>query len=211
MATPFTDIHTHTLYCDELCIYSYMAGSGEPLPEVPYSTGIHPWKLAGAKPEWLEGSITPLTVAIGETGLDFAVGTPREEQEKWFRFHLSYAEKLNLPIIIHCVKAYNEVMRIVKEYNVTPIIHGFTGSEQLAAQLVKEGFYLSFGENLIRSAKTQAALRSLHSDRMFFETDTSAISIKEIYILASDITSIPLLLLKEEIYNNYSKIFTHDR
>ncbi len=211
METPFIDIHTHNALCEGLHIYSYMAGSGEPLPETPYSTGIHPWKLEGARQEWLTESITPQTIAIGETGLDYAISTAREEQEKWFRFQLEYAEKLGLPVIIHCVKAYNEIMQIVKGYNIRAIIHGFTGSAQLASQLIKSGFYLSFGENLTRSPKTQDALKSIDPGHMFFETDTCDISIKEIYIIASEITGIPLILLKEEVYNNYIKIFTHDR
>ena len=203
----FVDIHTHKADSENISIYSYMAGSGAPLPEVIYSTGIHPWKLDGAKTEWLDDSITSLTVAIGETGLDFAIETPHEKQEKWFRFQLSRAQELALPVIIHCVKAYNEVIAILKEYKTVSIIHGFTGSEELAEQLLKAGFYLSFGANLLYSPKTQAAIKSVPLDRLFLETDANPISIEDIYSAAAEYTGLSAGTLKEAIYDNYKRVF----
>lgn len=207
MEFPFIDIHTHRTGSDHVAIYSYRIGDGTPLPDVPHSAGVHPWDADTAARNALDGITGPGLVAIGETGLDFAARSRKENQTVWFEKQLELAQKLNLPIIIHCVKAYNTLIRYIDGYPQPVIIHGFTGSSQLASQLLSKGCYLSFGEGIFHSPKTIGALQATPLDRLFLETDTSDLSIEEIYLEAVSITSHNIETLKMSIYDNYQKIF----
>lgn len=217
MNAPLVDIHTHhPARPAVVSVYAYEALSGAPLPMVPYSTGIHPWvtytlEEENTPRETLLRSITPLTVAIGEIGLDYHIAREplsRRRQERWLCWQLEVAERRCLPVIIHCVKAYNPLLKILNDYPVRAIIHGFTGSAQLAGQLLSCGCYLSYGKNLDRSPKTREALGVTPPDRLFLETDTEeGLSLESLYDRAADLLQLPLETLREAIYDNYKRIF----
>lgn len=216
MYYPVIDIHTHHANSGDIRIYAYLAGGATPLPTEDYSTGIHPWDAGKAafstQVEALLESVTPRTVAIGEIGLDYAVagGHPdRAAQKGIFLAQLDVAKSLDLPVIIHCVRAYNELTTLLGGHPTPVIIHGFTGSPQLAAQLIRHGFYLSFGETLFGSSKTREALKTAPPDRIFLETDESAKSIADIYAEAAGLLEIQQLRLREWIYQNYKRVFQH--
>ena len=78
------------------------------------------------------------------------------------------AANRSLPVIIHCVRAYNDLIPILRHYpHVTPVIHGFTGSPELAERLLQAGGYLSFGHRTAASPKTRQALAAVPVDRGF--------------------------------------------
>lgn len=171
------------------------------------TAGIHPWD-ADRIPV---ASLLPLdeTVqAIGETGLDFVKGAPREAQHTAFRAQLGLARQHGLPVVIHCVRAFNEVMH---ELAVCPpptaIFHGFIGSPEQARQAVAAGYYLSFGERTFRSPKTVEAMRATPPSHLFLETDDSETPIEEIYDRAARLLGQPTEELIRNTLENYHILF----
>ena len=171
----------------------------------PQAVGIHPWM---AEKEAFDEAIFDNEVAIGEIGLDFACDINRDTQERVFRAQLAQAEKRNLPVILHCVRAFEPIMKILAEYRLRAVIfHGFIGSVQQAKRAIDAGHYLSFGPNAFRSPKTIAALQSTPENKLFAETDDSGEAIENVYSKIAQKRGISVEELKEIIENNYNKIF----
>ena len=171
----------------------------------PQAVGIHPWM---AEKEAFDEAIFDNAVAIGEIGLDFAYDVNRDTQERVFRAQLAQAEKRNLPVIMHCVRAFEPIMKILAEYRLRAVIfHGFIGSVQQAKRTIDAGYYLSFGPNAFRSPKTIVALQSTPDDRLFAETDDSGEAIENVYSRIAQTRGISVEKLREIIENNYNKIF----
>ena len=124
---------------------------------------------------------------------------------------MELAADRSLPVIIHCVRAYNDLIPILRHYpHVTPVIHGFTGSPELAERLLQAGGYLSFGQRTAASPKTRQALAAVPVDRVFFETDESPLPIAATYATAAAITGKTVAEWKETVYDNYRRLFkTH--
>ncbi len=147
-----------------------------------YSTGIHPWDIEAAEKEWIERLnklCTDTQIAlIGECGLDKNIETTLEKQTEFFLEHIKISESLQKPLIIHCVGCFNELMELKKKHNPSQkwIIHGFRGKPQLAEQLLKAGFDLSFGEKV-----NPESVRVTPVERLFVETDESQVPIENIY------------------------------
>ena len=161
-----------------------------------------------AEKEAFDEAIFDNTVAIGEIGLDFACDVNRDTQERVFRAQLAQAEKRNLPVILHCVRAFEPIMKILAEYRLRAVIfHGFIGSAQQAKRAIDAGHYLSFGPNAFRSPKTIAALQSTPENRLFTETDDSGEAIENVYLQIANARNISTEKLKEIINENYNKIF----
>ena len=213
MDYPYVDIHTHSDIKETgvVKIYSYLLENGGPLPDVPFSAGVHPWHAVGIDFNILNkfpaGNAN--LMAVGEIGLDYtAKNLNKERQTEWFRRQLSLAAKLNLSVIIHCVKAHNDLLHEVKLRPVKAVvIHGFTGSPELAKQMTDNGFYLSFGINSLRSIKTAEALKQSPPDKIFFETDDFGANIQEVYRQAAALMWIREEELKKAAYENYKTIF----
>ena len=119
-----------------------------PLPGRSYSAGIHPlfegdWEKALIQ---LVGiSIHPQIKAIGECGLDNRSKTPLPTQIEFLQRQAELAQEQSKPLIIHCVHCWNELIATCKPSKVHYIVHGFRGKPQLAQQLLRAGFSLSFG------------------------------------------------------------------
>ena len=117
--TPYIDIHTHRRSNDPYVIDAYAVGSDGSLPAGPYSAGIHPWEVQRITPDNtsryrqdLLDALTPRCIAVGEIGLDYAVtgdSVLRTAQRHWFEQQMELAADRSLPVIIHCVRAYNDL------------------------------------------------------------------------------------------------------
>ena len=86
-------------------------------------------------------------VAIGEIGLDYYYDdVPRDIQKHWFRRQLDLAAELQMPVVVHERDAHGDGMEIVREYadRVKGVFHCFSGSAEMAAELVKLGWFVSF-------------------------------------------------------------------
>jgi len=178
------------------------------------SAGIHPW-LAGSHTPADVGSLRAALAgalagaqAVGETGLDFACGADRASQELLFRAHAGLAELLRLPVVVHCVRAFEPVMKILGGYDLPAVIfHGFIGSVQQMRRAADAGYCLSFGMRSFRSPKTVAAMRAAPLDRLFLETDDDPVGIGEVYSAAADILGMDEERLAETILGNYGRVF----
>ena len=113
--------------------------------------------------------------AIGEIGLDYYYeDIPREIQQKAFRMQMALAKELDMPVIVHEREAHDDGMRIVKEFpKVTGVFHCYSGSAEMARQLVNMGWYIGFTgvltfKNARKAVETAA---SIPLDRIVIETD----------------------------------------
>ncbi|MBQ8881401.1 MAG: TatD family hydrolase [Oscillospiraceae bacterium] len=113
--------------------------------------------------------------AIGEIGLDYYYeDIPRDIQQKAFRMQMALAKEVDLPVIVHEREAHDDGMRIVKEFpGVTGVFHCYSGSAEMARQLVKMGWYIGFTgvltfKNARKAVETAA---SIPLDRIVIETD----------------------------------------
>ena len=113
--------------------------------------------------------------AIGEIGVDYYYETiPREIQLKAFRMQMELARELDLPVIIHERNAHDDGMRVVKEFkDVTGVFHCYSGSAEIARQLVNMGWYIGFtGVLTFKNArKAVETAESIPLDRIVLETD----------------------------------------
>lgn len=167
--------------------------------------GIHPWDAEHTlpMPNFAECDI------IGETGLDYVCGVNREAQEQLFRIHLAEAVRLNKPVVLHVVKAFEPAMRILGEYPLQGVVfHGFIGSKEQAVRTVNEGYYLSFGTRSLRSPKTCEAIVVTPLEQLFVETDDDGdVDIATIYKAIAKIKSIDPNTLAEQTTENYNRLF----
>lgn len=184
------DIHTHHPTEDRLS---------------PTMAGIHPWDAEG---QWELPNFAECDI-IGETGLDYACEVNHEAQERLFRAHLAEAVRLNKPVVLHVVKAFEPVMRILKEYTLEGVVfHGFIGSKEQAVRAVNEGYYLSFGTRSLRSPKTCEAIVATPLEQLFVETDDDGdVDIATIYKAIAKIKSIDPNTLAEQTAENYNRLF----
>lgn len=179
-----------------------------------HTIGAHPWwtetELSDTEIELLRSKLThKKCLALGEIGLDKLKGAPMEIQSKNFRKQLAVAEGLNLPVIIHCVKAFDELLSIKKEFPKIEnwCIHGFNKKVELAKQLLNAGFYFS----LPISSNFESLIHALPSEKVFFETDDSKeISIDEVYSKASRILSKSVNDLVKEHWGNTRSLFGYE-
>ncbi len=189
---PYINIHTHRKVENEISI------------EI---LGIHPYSAESGK-KLLREDITSDIEAIGEIGLDFSRPIVRLAQEALFEEQLSLAQELNLPVVIHSVRALDRTLEIVKKFALRAVIfHGFIGSYQQAKQATDRGYFLSFGHRCFASPKTLTALSQIPINQLFLETDEHDISIEEIYNQAAKYRAESIAEIKENIYKNYTKIF----
>lgn len=208
----YIDIHTHKISRgDIISLPSYSIGiDAAPPGSGLFSAGIHPWSVAKTYMEQaLDYLRTAPISAVGEIGLDYSIDNLDSElQVTVFKEQLYIAKTRNLPVILHCVKAYNDALAILKEYDLKAVIfHGYIGSPQQTKQITDKGYYISVGEVSLQSPKTISALRQCPLEKVFAETDTTETGIKDIYIRLAEILAVNEQELAGIIYKNYQKIF----
>ena len=118
----------------------------------------------------------PKVVAIGEIGLDYHYeDTPREVQQYWFRRQMELAVELNLPVVIHEREAHEDGLKIVREFahKIPGVFHCFSGSAEMAKEIVKLGWHVSFtGVVTFKNARRALeAMAAVPLDRLMIETD----------------------------------------
>lgn len=175
-----------------------------------FSIGIHPWDAD------LQLSITelekiiqhPNCLAIGECGLDKVIDIDFLLQKKIFISQLDLAVKFQKPVVIHCVKAFDELIEICLPYHskIPLMIHGFNKSLQLAKQLIDKGFYLSLNHAFFKKEEVNFILLPL--EKLFLETDNNdSLSIEKVYQEAEGCFHLKEDELKEKIYSNFTTLF----
>jgi TatD DNase family protein len=176
------------------------------------SIGLHPWFATLDKLALQMKYLTVLAKQdnvklIGECGLDKLKGEPLANQILVLEEQIKLAEQLQKPLILHCVKAFDELIALKQNLKVTVpmIIHGFNKNEVLGKQLIANGFLLSFGAAVLKENSGAAKLIS-SLDQFFLETDDSEVSIEEIYHAVAEINKITVDELKDVIFANWKKL-----
>ena len=179
-----------------------------------YSIGIHPWYISESRLaedlKIIEEKLqTSNCLAIGECGLDKKIEVSLELQRSVFEKQLALAEKYKKPVVIHCVAAFQEVIAIKKkmQISVPMIIHGFSKNSQIAEQLIKEGFYISFGKYLLKNPGLKTVFQNIPNDRFFLETDTIEENIEQVYDIAAKYKDITIRELQNIVSSNFENVF----
>lgn len=199
------NIHSHSQTGKSLEIVNYH--NQENLKH--FSYGIHPSDVLSEpiQPELWEQKNC---LCIGEIGLDKTIQIPINKQIEIFKNQLNYSEELKLPVIIHCVKSWNEIMQIRQELKVNQpwIYHGFRKSN-LAEQVIKSGTYISIGSAVLYDKKLQEIIPKIPLNKLFLETDDNkSIDIIDIYHQVAILKNVSLQELTEHIFSNFKRVFT---
>ncbi len=152
-------------------------------PNMYTAVGIHPSDtrfLSDMEGELLEIEKMLLdpdsrAVAIGEIGLDYHYpDTDREKQMRYFLAQMQMAQRLGMPVVIHDREAHGDIMEVIRKFpRVTGILHSFSGSTEMATELVSLGYYISFSGTLTftNAKKPREVAAALPHDRILIETD----------------------------------------
>lgn len=158
--------------------------------DCPFSLGIHPW---WANSQWqpqmaeLRSRLYGLAgeqrlVAIGECGLDKHKNENWQWQMPLLEAQLALAAELELPLILHCVKAHNELLALLARYKLprSGVIHGFYGSVEIAKRYIELGYRLGIGGLLLNNdaIKLHKVVAQLPIESFICETDSPAMAPK---------------------------------
>lgn len=189
----FFDFHTHSDHssADVAILNCYPSAflTDRPDSDKVVSVGLHPWHVASDFRAHMASLASvlqlPQVVAVGECGLDKLCDSDFALQNEAFDMQMRMAAVVGKPVIVHCVKAYDELFALMSRLQSLPpavVVHGFRGKPQLARQLVSHGCILSFGPKF--NADT---LLALASSPFLIETDDSGVDVREVYSLVADV------------------------
>lgn len=140
------------------------------------AVGFHPENLPPHEPEL--SALLPLledekTVAVGEIGLDYYWDIEKPLQKAWFEAQLVFANRAELPVIVHDREAHADTLALLQKYKPRGVVHCFSGSVETAKELLKLGLYLGVGGVVTfkNARKTVEVCEMLPSDRLLLETD----------------------------------------
>ena len=151
-------------------------------------------------------------IAIGECGLDYIKDINKDQQLHIFTSQLKFADKYKLPVIIHAVKATEDVIFLLKKFpKVRGEIHGFSGSEEQAKTLTSMGFCLGFGMQITnhQSTKVRKIAKNIPLEFMLIETDDHT-NPNDLNLVAQTIAELKQISLDEVIMqcdNNAINLF----
>jgi TatD DNase family protein len=214
---PFVNIHSHNAdVTDDICIYNCNDISEVELYFNRCSYGLHPWNVQSYQQidtfcHELELLLQKRNLlCVGECGLDITKGIDFELQLYAFSKQVELAQRFNVPIIIHCVRAYYEIISILKKQRCTkPVIfHKFSGNSQIYSMCLKYDAYISLGPELCKHKSKHSVDFDFRLDRLLFETDTNSdVNISDVYNCFSEIYNIEFKQLKQQVYTNFLRVF----
>ncbi len=213
----FINIHTHqqNIHNQQECwnLINVDKKFNESNPVFNYSLGIHPWHIDIQK---IQDDLSRLkmashksnVLAIGECGLDKICEVSYKLQQEVFKEQIIWANDIAKPLIIHCVRAYEDVLQMLKDNrNIMPVIfHGFNKNEMIAQKIIQSGYYISFGKDITK-IELEKTIVAIPLDKIFLETDDSNIPIENIYKELSKIRNIPQRQLILQIQKNLKTVF----
>ncbi len=210
----YINIHGHrqSNTIEELVIQNLMAKDFPPedIENGYYSVGFHPYNVGKVDKQETLNNVHlalehPRVLAVGEIGLDKSIEAPLEEQLGIFEKQVELAESAKLPVILHVVRSFNEMLGFMKAQQpiIPMIIHGYNGSPEMAEELVKAGFLISFGEAITgEHSKIVESLQKVPIEMMFLETDEGDMDIRELYQFAAEVKGISEDHLRVQLYEN---------
>ena len=224
----FVDIHTHL---DNQSVIKIVSDNFE--EKVLKTEGVHPWEVCHFERNEIESRnpflskandsggfldcttlrSVPLemTAAIGEVGLDKIHKETFEKQLEVFEEMIRLSESYRKPMIIHCVRAYSEIIEVRKKTKATMpwVIHGFNSSVETMRQLLKHDMYISLGEVMYRNDNQAIKiLKDIPLERLFLETDVSGRDIRDVYAKAAELMGCEVDFLCKQIFENYGRLET---
>ncbi|GFO58694.1 TatD family hydrolase [Geomonas silvestris] len=148
-------------------------------PEIHPAFGVHPMHADLVSGELLDtlAALAPQARAIGEIGLDYQIASPsRDCQREAFRAQLRLAVRAQLPVLLHCRKAFADLLEIAREEGVATaggVMHAFSGSPELVRECVRLNLYISLaGTVTYRNAQRPPAVaQAVPLERLLLETD----------------------------------------
>jgi TatD DNase family protein len=213
----YIDFHSHHPGGgkDTITIMNLLAGEDVPadFPQITlFSAGIHPWQITEENGHQLQTELILMAghhhvVLIGEAGFDRLKGPDLKLQYSLFLFQANIAREMNKPMVIHCVRGWEELRRAHRE--VKPerpwVIHGFRGNDKLAASLADDGLWFSLGARGI----TAEILKVISHDRILLETDESGGEIADVYSLFARTAGYGEETASRLLKNNFTSLFNY--
>lgn len=179
-------------------------------PDMAYfSSGIHPMHAVEAE---LNTEIfrNPRCLAVGECGLDKHIDVPLPDQLEIFEKQIAFSEAVKLPLILHCVKAWNETEQTRKKLKPkqTWIFHGFRKTN-LLENVLRSNVMVSIGTAILYDLKLQEIISSIPDDMLFLETDDDdQHSIADVYARIAELKQISVEQLQQLMNVNFKRVFT---
>ena len=123
-------------------------------------------------------------------------------QKELFAKQIELANKINKPVIIHCVRMHYELLPFKKLAKTQMIVHGFNKNREVAKALLKENFYLSFGKALLQNVSLQELVKNIDATKYFMETDAADFDIKTLYKKVAEIRGESLETIVNQMRKN---------
>jgi len=215
----YIDIHTHGGSPSEglFIVENLMAHEStyfKSEPGIAFTIGLHPWFFVDnnyEKPllKIKEYAAQNHIIAVGEAGYDKIRGASSDLQKLVFEKQAVIAEEHKIPLIIHCVKGWDELLASNKKLkpSVPWLIHGFHGKIETARQLLDRGMYLSVWYSFALIPQSADLIKFIPKERLFLETDGADVDIRDIYNKVSKDLKTSTEDLKSIIFENYFKFF----
>lgn len=208
------DIHTHIKNPENLQILDIGIDVEKIDENTFFSTGIHPKffniNTLDEDLEKLEKLCNNKNcLAIGETGLDCSAEN-YDVQKQIFQRQIIIAQKFSKPLIIHCVRAYNDIIFFIKKYKlINPIVfHGYNGNSQTTNNLLNyPQVFFSFSDRFMHLPKTSEQIKKIPIEKIFIETDNNPQSnLYEILKRISQIKNVDETEFANQMMKNFEKI-----
>lgn len=216
----YLDFHTHLQrrQLDDSIIEIVSTSPQSTLENCYFTIGVHPWDISSLLKAPEKAYISNILskeycLGLGEVGLDKYKGPSIEIQSEVLKQQLELLKQFNKPVVVHCVKSFNEIIKIKREFPQISnwCIHGFNNNESIAKQLIEQGFYLSFNIKEQQIEKFAKILPHTPINKIFFETDNYENEmIEDVYFRAAKILNTDLQQLKAQIILNAKKFFDHE-
>ena len=211
-ALPFIDFHNHSRWNRGADIIEVTSIHGLQKKDYSFYTfGYHPWwtldllsdeELTAMSTKYLND---PLCLGLGEFGLDNLKGASIDVQEQIFSQQISIANNVKSPVIIHCVRAYDRLIRLRREFGQTPwTVHGFVRNKILAGQLLDAGMNLSVAPHHERGPSFVEMIAYVPMENVFIETDSDfSMNITDRYTIFAAIKKMDVQDVQEILYSNF--------
>lgn len=170
------------------------------IPDTYFSIGLHPCDKKYLSDDYMQivyqTAKQSNCVGIGETGLDYLHNEDRDTQKRFFEKHIELSEILKKPLIIHLVKATNDILEMKRKMSPKQVwmIHGFRGKPTVARIMIENNIYLSMGVFRNKESLSMA----YQNGRLLLETDENTTTINEVYKSVSEDLSVSF---DELVYN----------
>ena len=219
---PWIDLHCHcrqrpSWQCREEYrqVYNFLCSTDcekiDPEAGLWFSAGIHPRDFEKAHWEQLAFCLDhEACIAVGECGMDRFVSKDLREQRQVFIRQAEMAAERKKPLIVHGVRVHEELLLLRRDFPEEQpwICHGFRGNERKTMRMIEGGFYLSFGQGLLKdAANMESFFYKIPQSRIFCETDESGEDIRKIYAQAASLLQCSEPEFRLTVRKNFERCF----